>query len=122
MKYVLIILSLFLAGCSDFGENWRNGKYAVFWIDDPDNKVLGYEVEDGAFIKRIGPKISAVGANDSYISAVSCRRNRCSYFYIDREKDHKYADGPEAVYGPYGKDQFDAKTIELELPVLSTKI
>lgn len=122
MKYLLIILSLFLTACSDFGENWRSGDYAVYWIDNPDDKVLGYEVGEGAFIKRIDARISAVGANENYISAISCSNNKCSYFYIDRLKDHKYADGPEAVNGPYNKEEFEAKTSELSLPTLSTQI
>ena len=122
MKYLLIILSLFLTACSDFGENWRSGDYAVYWIDNPNDKELGYEVGDGVFITRINSRISAVGENESYISAISCSKNKCSYFYIDRKKDHKYADGPEAVYGPFNKEQFEIKTAELGLPALSTKI
>lgn len=113
---------MFLTSCFDFGENWRDGNYAVYWIDNSSEKVLGYGVGDGGFVQRIGANIISVGANKSFISAISCRKTACGYFYIDRKKDHKFADGHEAVYGPFSEKQFEAKTVELGLPNLSVKI
>lgn len=122
MKYLPIVLSLLLAGCSDSGEKWRSGDYVVYWIDNTNERVLGYDVGDGAFIKRIDAKVKSVGANEGYISVVSCQETKCSYFYIDRKIDHKYADSHESVSGPFNEEQFKSKSTELGLPTLSVEI
>jgi len=49
---------------------------------------------------------------------LACPENICSYFYIDKVNDHKYAEHNEFVFGPYTKEEFTALELQLALPKL----
>ncbi|WP_105254938.1 hypothetical protein [Pseudoalteromonas sp. T1lg75] len=94
---------------------WKELPYEVYYIDGA--KTLGYSLGDGAYIGRVDePKY--IATNTKYISVYACPENTCSYFYIDKTKDHKFAEHNEFVFGPYTKAQFAGLESKLGLPQL----
>ncbi|WP_077343068.1 hypothetical protein [Pseudocolwellia agarivorans] len=112
MRVILILVSLFLIGCS---PTWKELPYEVYYIDG--TKTLGYSLGEGAYIGRIDePKY--ISSNAKYISVYACPENSCSYFYIDKVNDHKFAEHNEFVFGPYTKEQFSGLESKFGLPQL----
>jgi len=108
-------VSLFLLGCS---PSWEEQPYEVYWIDG--TQTLGYSLGEGAYIGRIDePK--TIESNEKYISVFACPYISCSYYYIDKIKDHKFAEHDEFVYGPFTKLQFSNLIDSLGLPKLTTE-
>ncbi|WP_417357257.1 hypothetical protein [Gallaecimonas pentaromativorans] len=115
MKHILSLIAVLLIGCS---PSWSEGPYEVYWIDGV--KSLGFNVGDGAYIGRIDePKF--INANEKFISVYACPEESCAYYYIDRSKDHKFAEPTEFVFGPYSQEAFMGLQQKLLLPELSTK-
>ncbi len=115
MKYILYLTAALLAGCS---ASWSDGPYEVYLIDSV--RTLGFRIGEGAYIGRIDePK--NINANKKYISVYACPEEVCAYYYIDRIKDHKFADPAEFVYGPYTKKAFTQLQNSLLLPELGSK-
>ncbi len=113
MKHISFMVLVLLVGCS---SSWRDGPYEVYWIDGV--KSLGFNVGNGAYIGRINePKF--INANEKFISVYACPEQSCAYYYIDREKDHKFADSTEFVFGPYTKESFAELRKKLMLPELN---
>ncbi|MDC3191686.1 hypothetical protein NQU96_18275 [Pseudoalteromonas elyakovii] len=111
-KKLILFISLLVLGCSPL---WEEPPYQVYFSDN--SKKLGYSLGEGAFIGRIDePKL--IASNDKYISVLACPENICSYFYIDKVNDHKYAEHNEFVFGPYTRDEFTALEFQLALPKL----
>lgn len=112
MRVLLVLASLFLVGCS---PTWKELPYEVYYIAG--TKTLGYSLGEGAYVGRVDePK--HIGSNAKYISVYACPDNSCSYFYIDKVNDHKYAEHNEFVFGPYTKVQYSGLESTLELPQL----
>ena len=110
VRNLLVFVSLFLLGCS---PSWKEGPYEVNWIDG--TKTLGYSLGEGAYIGRIDePRI--IASNENYISVYACPDDPCSYYYIDKIKDHKFAEHDEFVYGPFTELEFAALVVSLGLP------
>ncbi len=100
VKNISFWIAVLLVGCS---SPWSNGPYEVYWIDGV--KSLGFNVGDGAYIGRIDePK--SINANEKFITVYACPEQSFAYCYIDREKDHKFADATEFVFGPHTKESF----------------
>ncbi|WP_345552600.1 hypothetical protein [Microbulbifer aestuariivivens] len=113
MKHISFLVAVLLIGCS---SSWSEGPYEVYWIDGV--KSLGFNVGDGAYIGRIDePK--SINANEKYISVYACPEQSCAYYYIDREKDHKFADATEFVFGPYTRESFIEIQKKLVLPEIN---
>lgn len=100
MRVVLLIVSLFIVGCS---PTWKESPYEVYWIDG--SKALGFSLGEGAYIRRVDEPIS-ISSNAKYISVYACPETSCSYFYIDKVNDHQFAEHDEFVFGPFSKEQF----------------
>lgn len=112
MRSLLVILLVVLVGCS---PSWEEGPYEVYWIDG--TKSLGYKLGNGAFIGRVDfPQ--EITSNANYLSVSSCQNEFCSYYYIDKAKDHKFAGSGEFVYGPFTKSEFLVLQERLDLPPL----
>lgn len=112
MRVILVLASLFLVGCS---QTWKELPYEIYYLDG--TKSLGYSLGDGFYIGRVDePKY--VASNDKYISVYACPENMCSFFYIDKANDHKFAEPNEFVFGPYTKVQFVSLESKLGLPKL----
>lgn len=115
MKYILLIVALLLVSCS---SSWSEPPYEVYWINGV--KSLGFRVGNGAYIGRIDePRF--INANKKFISVYACPEESCAYYYIDRIKDHKFAESTEFVFGPYTKKVFFGLQQKLLLPELSAK-
>ena len=108
-------MSLLVVSCS---PTWKELPYEVYYIDG--TKTLGYSLGKGAYIGRVyEPKF--ISSNDKYISVYACPEDSCSYFYIDKVNDHKFAEYYEFVFGPYTKEQFSGLELKLGLPQLNVE-
>lgn len=113
VKHLRLLIVMLVVACT---PSWSDGPYEVYVIDGV--KSLGLNVGDGAYIGRIDePK--TIKANGKFISVYACPEDSCAYYYIDRMKDHKFADSVEFVYGPYTQEKFSKLQRELSLPELS---
>jgi hypothetical protein len=110
VKFILFLVALSIIGCS---SSWSDGPYEVYWIDG--TKSLGYNVGEGAYIKRI-EESKEINANSHFISVYACPEKSCAFYYIDRVKDHEFAESTEFVFGPYTKQEFEKLQKELSLP------
>ncbi|MBF7074581.1 hypothetical protein ISG33_14340 [Glaciecola sp. MH2013] len=111
MRSILaIVFSMLILSCS---KSWKEEPYEVIWIDGNDS--LAYSVGNGAYIGRVDfPE--RIASNDSFISVYACEEETCTYYYIDKLNDHKYADHDEFVYGPFFKYEFVSLKGKLGLP------
>ncbi|KAF7783547.1 hypothetical protein PRUB_a3341 [Pseudoalteromonas rubra] len=115
MRAFLVLLSLFLVGCSPV---WEEPPYEIYYIDGA--KTLGYRLGEGGYIGRVDePEL--VKTNEKYISVYACPHKSCAFYYIDKAKDHKFAEADEFVFGPYTKAQFTALVKKLGLPNVRTE-
>jgi hypothetical protein len=117
---VLVGCELFCAGCSlfDSGVEWRDGKYALIWIDLPDEVSLSYEVSEGGWVGLVEPRVFAVGADDRYVVAKQHPggdRLSTHYFIVDRRQD-VVRHSERAITGPLTETEFQRKATELRLP------
>lgn len=112
-KLLCVISLLLLASCSPY---WAEPPYEVYWIDG--TKTLGYAVGDGAFISRVDEPVN-IASNNRYLSVYACPKTQCAFYYIDKEKDHKYADHDEFVYGPFSQQQFEMLAEQNDLPIVA---
>lgn len=117
-----LLLCLFLVGCIfDSGELWRDDPYFVLWLDSGDNVALYFDLGKDGAIGRVQPRVVAVGSNDNYVVVKQAGNHGVNYFYLDRTKDHKFADPKESVFGPFSESEFDKKRMELNLPTFSKR-
>ncbi len=114
MKVFLTLALLLLASCSQI---WEEQPYEVYYIDS--TKALGYSLGEDAYIRRIDEPVN-IDTNKKYISVYACPYETFAFYYIDKTKDHKFAEHDEFVYGPYTKEQFSALIKKLGLPSISS--
>jgi hypothetical protein len=112
-----------LSGCGlfDSGIVWRDGRYALMWIDLPDEVTLSYRLGEGGSLPLVAPRVFAVGANERYVVAKqhpAGDRKITNYFIIDREKDD-IRSLESSVTGPMTEREFQALATELALPPFS---
>ncbi|WNZ55526.1 hypothetical protein QT397_22165 [Microbulbifer sp. MKSA007] len=112
LKYIPLLVAIFLIGCS---PSWSDGPYEIYWIDG--EKALGFNLGDDAYIRRID-KPHHISANEMFVSVYACPEGACVYYYIDRLKDHKFADSSKFVFGPYTEKTFVQLEQKLKLPTL----
>jgi hypothetical protein len=117
VKYFsILIFCINFFGCS---PSWSDGPYEVYWIDG--QKSIGYSLGDGAYIGRIDePK--EIQANEKYISVYACPEDSCGFYFIDKVKDHKFAEPTEFVFGPYTKNKFAELQQAMSLPILNVEV
>ncbi|NKF51653.1 hypothetical protein G3R49_13895 [Shewanella sp. WXL01] len=104
----------FLSACS---PSWEEEPYAVYYIDG--EKALGYSVGEGAYIRRISEPMK-ISSNSNYISIYACPYSTCAFYYIDKNKDHQFAEPNEFIYGPFTEASFTNLIKKLGLPKLSS--
>jgi len=114
VRLFLVLVSLLLIGCSPV---WEESPYEVYYIDG--TKTLGHSIGEDMYIGRIDEPVN-IETNDKYISVYACPYEACSFYYIDKIKDHKFAEHDEFVYGPYTKEQFSALIKQIGLPSVSS--
>jgi hypothetical protein len=116
VKYFVILVSCIII--FSLWPSWSDGPYEVYWIDG--KKSLGYSLGEGAHIRRIeSPR--KIEANEKYISIYACPDDSCGFYYIDRTKDHQFAEATEFVFGPYTKAKFMELQQTMLLPMLDTE-
>ena len=124
MRRILILLfsSLFIISC-DSGVEWKDGNYEVQWIDTYKNIKLGYVLEDGFWIPRIGKTIKAIGSDAHYIVVKKYDADSSSiqFYYIIKNLDKVKTDLSPAIMGPYDIEEFLELTFSKNLPSLSVE-
>jgi hypothetical protein len=111
---------LLFSGCGlfDSGVVWRDGQYALSWIDLPDEVTLSYDMGHGSSIPLVEPRVFAVGADDRYVIAQqhpAADRTITNYFIVDRRQD-VLKQLKTAVVGPLTEKEFQARSTALKLP------
>jgi hypothetical protein len=107
-----------VAGCDlfDSGVVWRQGPYALMWIDDPADVSLSFDEGKGSWSDRIEPRVFAVGANERYIVAKQHPKGDkriTHYFIIDLKEDSL---PKPAVIGPLTAEDLARQSRNLRLP------
>ncbi len=117
-----LLLPIFLSAC-DSGVEWNNESYEVIWIDTHNNRSLNYKIEEGESIGRVGAEIIAVGSNHKYIVAKQkdISTGAILFYYIDRQKDHKYYNWNDITQGPFSEKKYKQIQSELDLPKFTKK-
>ena len=115
MRIILVLVSLFLIGCSPV---WEEPPYEIYYIDGA--KTLGYGIGEGAYIGRIDEPIK-IKTNRKFISVYACPYKTCGFYYIDKINDHKFAEHDEFVYGPYTNEQFTRLVKKFGLPSVNSE-
>lgn len=117
MLWTFTILICALGGsCSlfDSGIEWKDGNYALLWIDVPDDVALDYSKDGKGWSPLIERRVFAVGSDLRYIVVKQHPggdKARTNYYLIDKAKDEFHC-----VQGPMGESEFLKRKQELGLP------
>ena len=120
---MVALCALLPAACGlfDSGIPWRKGRFALLWIDLPDEVSLSYDEGDGAWSEIIPARVFAVGSDDRYIVAQQHPggdKAITNYFILDtRQHDSSHRAG---LIGPLTAAQFEGRARELTLPPFTT--
>ena len=120
---VLTLGAALLVACQlfDSGIPWRHGRFALLWIDLPDEVRLSYEEGNGGWSEIIPARVFAVGSDDRYIVAQQHPggdKAITNYFILDtKQHDSRQRAG---LIGPLTAAQFERKASELKLPPFTT--
>ncbi len=112
-----LALCALLIGC-DSGVLWEDERYKVMWVDIGDNVILSYKLDSGDSIRRVPPRVVAIGSNEHYVVAqqMSLTTNETRYYYIDKRKDSAYYNGEDIAVGPLTEEEYNAFKVKLNLP------
>lgn len=117
-KSALIIpmLTAFGLSCSlfDSGVEWREGPYALIWIDLPNEVSLSYNEGGGGWAPLVEKQVYAVGSNSKYIVAKqhpNGDKAKTNFYVLDRSKDEQHC-----VQGPMIEAEFAKASKDLGLP------
>ena len=123
VRFLCVLCYTVLPGCGlfDSGIVWRQGPYALTWIDDPQAVRLSYDAGKGSWAGRVEPRVFAVGADESYIVAKQHPGGdkRITNYYVINVKEDSLS--RPLVVGPLTEEDFKRKSAELKLPTF-TKI
>lgn len=119
--FVISLLAALLSACSlfDSGIEWREGPYALIWIDTSENVSLSRELSDGNWIGRVDSTVFAVGWDGHYAVAKQHPhgdKSKTNYFILDSKNDVPTAEVNQVVIGPLTESEYQQKSIELNLP------
>lgn len=110
------LLAVVAAGC-DAATDWSSDKYAVYWIDLQEDRMLGRKLDDGNFIGRVESTVFAVGEDDRWV--VAARRDATGkefFYYINKDLDTDFKNGADVVEGPFEKPEFEELSHKYDLP------
>jgi hypothetical protein len=120
---VLAALALSLFGCNfDSGTPWRSGRYALKWIDTPDDVWLELQDSDGLSQVRVEPRVFAVGADQQWVVAKQHPggdRTITNFFVVDAGRDTMRAQKSDVVHGPLTEAEFQELARQLHLPAFT---
>ena len=106
----------------DSGNEWKSGDYAVYWIDSPSNRSLGFELKRGTYLGRVGPQVFAVGEDERWIVAgrfVDGDKKNAEFYYFSKNLDGKDKNSEDVVRGPFDRSAYLAEKHARNLPDLS---
>jgi hypothetical protein len=109
----------------DFGVEWRDGPYALTWVDSYGSMSLSYQTEPRSYATLVGPEVFSVGSDQRYVVAEQHpdgNKSMTNYFIIDKASHPDWRDLNKTILGPLGEETFAAKRAELKLPVFSKTI
>ena len=120
----ILLFGLALNSCSlfDGGTPWRDGKYALLWIDEPDEVELAYDEGNGGWSALVDPRVFAAGSDERYVVVKQHPRGDRSitnYFIVDRRLYAK-KNPNRAVTGPFTASEFESRQRQLQLPGFTT--
>ncbi len=108
MKFICLILTIFLIGCSDFAlEKNIYKKYYLIGVDTKQNISISYKLQSGDFIGRVEWVTEYVVVRDSLIFAKSVDQfDKSGYYILDMSKDFEYAKIEDVIRGPIDSATF----------------
>ncbi|AQQ00772.1 hypothetical protein B0W48_13715 [Pseudoalteromonas aliena] len=117
-----IFLVLFISSC-DSAYVWEEGRYKVNWIDVYENRSLGYYLDDGFKVPRIGREVIAIGSNKEHIVVMQFDKTTGSikYYYIIKALDAVETDLSPGIKGPYSLEEFSIIKVKNKLPEFSVE-
>ena len=123
-RLLALLCALLLSNCAWFDSRieWRHGRYALLWVDLPDEVRLSFDVGDGAWGTIVEPRVFSVGANERYVVAKQHpggNRSITNYYIVEIRTVAPSGDWKEGVTGPLTEQAFDEKAKTLGLPVFS---
>jgi len=101
----------------DSGTVWQDGRYALLWIDLPNEVTLDFHQDGGGWAPLVDKRIFAVGSDHHYIVAKQHPdgdRSRTNFYLIDKTKDEFHC-----VQGPMNEAAFLKLKAQLGLPAFS---
>src|SRR3954470_13711024 len=119
LLFVLVAASLHSCGLVDSGTPWRYGRYALKWIDRPDEVWLEIRGPDGLSQIRVEPRVFAVGADSRWVVAKqhpNGDRTITNFFVVDASRDSTRMQKTDVVRGPLAQAEFERLAHELHLP------
>jgi hypothetical protein len=121
VQFTIVLFTIAgLPACAlfDSGIEWRDGPYALTWIDLPDEVALSYDMGRGSWAGVVEPRVFAVGANDRYVVVQQHPggdRSVTNFFIVDKRED--VLKRPKvAIIGPLTAEQFRDKAANLKVP------
>ncbi len=122
MKLMLIVGSclLLVLGCGlfDSGVEWRSGRYALIWIDLPEEVGLSYDEGHGSWVELVEPRVFAVGSNEQYVVAKQhpLGDKSITNFFIVAVSAGSMATSDHGIAGPLSEQEYQGKAALLPLP------
>lgn len=113
---VALMLSVSTLSCSlfDSGTEWKDGPYALLWIDIPADVTLSYSNNQRAWSPLVEKQVFAVGSDSRYIVAKQHPdgdRSKTNFYVVDRSRGEFHS-----VRGPMSEVEFTKITVQLGLP------
>lgn len=118
LKAILFALCLFVpfSSCAlfDSGIEWQDGRFALLWIDLPDDVALEYQLDRDRWEPLIDKRVFAIGSDQRYIVAKqhpNGDKSRTNFYVIDKSKDEFHC-----VQGPMAEAEYLRRNTRLHLP------
>jgi hypothetical protein len=101
------------------------GPYELVAIDTEDQMQVAYDLGNGDSVGRIPATVFSVGFNNRYLVAKqhpNGNRSVTTYWYLEIDRDKKYADSKESVRGPMDLKEFERESFQKGFPEFSITI
>lgn len=122
----LIVVAAFISACQlfDSGIEWRAGRFALLWIDLPEQLSLSYDQGDGTWDTVVNATVFAAGWDGRYLVAKqhpNGDKQVTNYFIVDSQRYAITAKRESFVTGPLNESDFQKISASMKLP-LFTKV
>lgn len=113
---------LLVSGCGFVHDEHITGPYRLIAVDMDNQMSISYDLGDGSAVGRINETVFAFGFDERFIVAKqhpNGDRSVTNFFYLDMNKDSKYAEPSDSVTGPLTEKEFESESTRLNLPKFS---